>query len=111
LTAESGKVEIAGHLIDRDLLFNYLRVQFSEMGATGIFDLDEQDRIERKFGSLDDYRIHLHDEIYRQAGFASYDADHPSLARYDEGVGEAFENALKDYADNMVHFRELNEQE
>ena len=78
MSEPEGKVEIGGKLIDRDLIFKYLKVQFADMGATGIYEPEERDQIEAKWGGIEEYREQLHDEIYRQAGFASYDEEHPS---------------------------------
>ena len=111
MSAEDGKVEIGGKLIDRTLLYRYIKVQFADTGATGIYDNAEQDSIESKWETIENYREFLHDEIFRQAGFSAYDAENPSLARFDEGAGEHFQNALQDFVDDMRNFHELNETE
>ena len=62
MSEPEGKVEIGGKLIDRDLIFKYLKVQFADMGATGIYDDAERDSIESKWGGIEEYREQLHDK-------------------------------------------------
>ena len=105
VVSQSDTIEIGGKLIDRTLVYRYLKVQFADMGASGIYDPEQSEQIEEKWGSIDEYRQSLHDEIYRQAGFD------PEVDLRSEGKVEKFQKALDEFVEDMQNFRELNETE
>lgn len=100
LQTKNKTIEIDGKQIDIQLLRDYNKIMFATMGATGMYEPEDTERLEKKWGSFEEYRERLHDKILEQAGF-----DMTVRLRSEPEVAK-FQRALDGFMDDLSNFDE-----